>query len=61
MPCSSCLLQYDAMSLIIEAFMLPSNATRFRLYRFDCCADEVVSTAKVWRGNGLPPRLPATR
>jgi hypothetical protein len=46
---SRALLQYDTMSVIVEAFRLPSNATRFGLYRFNCSmtyADGVVSTVK---------------
>ena len=29
------LLVYDTMSVIVEAFTLPSNATRFELYKFN--------------------------
>jgi len=35
-PGVSCLLQYYTMSVIVEAFILLPNATRFGSYRFNC-------------------------
>ena len=35
-PGVSCPLQYYTMSVIVQAFILLPNATRFRSYRFNC-------------------------
>jgi len=46
-PGLSCLLQWDTMSMIVEAFKLPSIATRFGLYWFNCSMTYIDTTVSI--------------